>query len=225
LSQPGSGALAGQHVGRHVGRHVGLRMGLFGGSFDPPHIAHLALARVALQTLALDQLRWLPAGQPWQKPRSITAAQHREAMLELMLQAVAEPRFVIDRRELRRAGPSFTIDTVHELRAEHPQATLFLIIGQDQFAGLHTWRDWQALLKLVVLGVAQRPGVVAAVHADVQRAAQHLVPLPMMDVSATDIRRRVSQGLPIDALVPPEVARYIAHHGLYANQPKDAAAH
>ncbi len=213
--------------------NVNARIGLFGGSFDPPHVAHLALARIALQSLALDELRWLPAGQPWQKPRAITAAAHREAMLELMLETAAEPRFVIDRRELRRSGPSYTIDTVRELRAEHAQATLFLIIGQDQYAGLHTWRDWQALLALVVLAVAQRPGVVAPVHAevhaevhlDVQHAAQQVLPLPMMDISATEIRRRVSQGLPIDGLVTPEVARYIADHGLYANQPKDAAAH
>ena len=213
MSQPGSGA------------RIGPRIGLFGGSFDPPHVAHLALARTALQTLVLDELRWLPAGQPWQKPRSVTAAEHRDAMLGVMLQAAAEPRFVIDRRELCRPGASYTIDTARELRSEQPQATLFLIIGQDQYAGLNTWRDWQALLQLVVLGVAQRPGVAAPVDADVQRAAQQVVPLPMMDIAATDIRRRVSQGLPIGGLVTPEVARYIAHHGLYANQPKDAAAH
>jgi nicotinate-nucleotide adenylyltransferase len=195
------------------------RIGVFGGTFDPPHNAHIALARTALDELKLDEVRWIPAGAPWQKARAVTAAEHREAMTRLAIEG--EPRFVLDRRELARQGPSFTLDTVRELQAAQPGATWFLLIGQDQYAGLHTWRDWQALLGLVVLAVANRPGVAPAVNAEVLRFAHSTVPLPMLDISSTSIRQRVANGLPVTDLVPPQVARYIAHHHLY----KDAAEH
>jgi nicotinate-nucleotide adenylyltransferase len=189
------------------------RIGLFGGTFDPPHNAHVALARAALEALKLEELRWIPAGQPWQKARAITAAGQREAMVRLAL--AGEPRFVLDRSELVREGPSYTLDTVKALHAEQPQADLFLVIGADQYAGLHTWRGWQELLGLVTLAVANRPGPMPAVHADVLRFAHRVVPLPMLDISATGIRARVAQGLPIESMVPASVASYISRHGLY----------
>ena len=196
-------------------RHVGV----FGGSFDPPHNAHVALARTALDALQLDEVRWIPAGAPWQKARDMTPADDREAMVRLAI--AGEPRFVLDRCEIERGGPTYTIDTVRELQAAHQGASWFLLIGQDQYASLHTWRGWQALLGQVVLAVANRPGVVPGVHADVLAFPHQTVPLPMLDISSTDIRRRVAQGLSIHHLVPPGVARYIADHSLY----KDAAAH
>ena len=189
------------------------RLGLFGGTFDPPHNAHVALARAALDEFQLDALHWIPAGQPWQKARTITDAAHREAMVSAAIDG--EPRFVLDRIETRRAGPSFTLDTVRALRLQHPQAELFLIIGADQYAGLHTWRDWQDLLGLVALAVANRPGPMPPVDAEVLRTPHRVVPLPMLDISATDIRSRVARGLPIDKLVPPAVARYIETNTLY----------
>ena len=189
------------------------RIGLFGGTFDPPHNAHVALARAALDEFQLDALHWIPAGQPWQKARTITDAVHREAMVSAAIDG--EPRFVLDRIETRRAGPSFTLDTVRALRLQHPQAELFLIIGADQYAGLHTWRDWQDLLGLVALAVANRPGPMPPVDAEVLRTPHRVVPLPMLDISATDIRSRVARGLPIDKLVPPAVARYIETNTLY----------
>ena len=189
------------------------RLGLFGGTFDPPHNAHVALARAALDEFQLDALHWIPAGQPWQKARTITDAVHREAMVSAAIDG--EPRFVLDRIETRRAGPSFTLDTVRALRLQHPQAELFLIIGADQYAGLHTWRDWQDLLGLVALAVANRPGPMPPVDAEVLRTPHRVVPLPMLDISATDIRSRVARGLPIDKLVPPAVARYIETNTLY----------
>lgn len=189
------------------------RIGLFGGTFDPPHNAHVALARAALEALRLDALRWIPAGQPWQKSRTITAAPDREAMVRLAI--AGEPRFELDRCELARDGPSYTIDTVRALHAQHPAAALFLIIGADQYAGLHTWRGWQELLVLVTLAVANRPGAHPGPDPQVQRVAHRVVPLPMLDISATEIRARVSQDLPIDSMVPPPVARYIDLHQLY----------
>jgi nicotinate-nucleotide adenylyltransferase len=193
---------------------VGLkRLGLFGGTFDPPHNAHLALARAALDEFALDALHWIPAGQPWQKARQITAAVHREAMVRAAI--AGEPRFELDRIELERPGLSYTLDTVQALRAQHAGAALFLIIGADQYAGLHTWQHWQELLGLVTLAVANRPGVMPPVDAEVLRTPHRVVPLPMLDISATDIRARVARGLPVDSLVPPAVARYIKSHALY----------
>ena len=191
------------------------RLGLFGGTFDPPHNAHLALARAALDVFQLDALHWIPAGQPWQKTRTITDAVHREAMVRAAIDG--EPRFVLNPIETQRAGPSFTLDTVRALRLQHAQAELFLIIGADQYAGLHTWRDWQDLLGLVTLAVANRPGPMPAVDAEVLRTPHRVVPLPMLDISATDIRRRVARGEPIDSLVPPAVASYIQRHMLYRN--------
>ena len=191
------------------------RIGLFGGSFDPVHNAHLALASAAREALALDELRWIPAGQPWQKEkaRAITPAPQRLAMLELALQG--RPGHVIDRIEIDRSGPSYTIDTVRALQAAHPAARLVLIVGQDQYGNLHTWHDWRELLSRVDLAVAGRPGANAAVDERVALLGAALVPLPPMAISATEIRQRVAAGLPIDHLVPAAVAGYIAHEALY----------
>jgi len=189
------------------------RIGLFGGSFDPPHRAHVELARTALQALALDAVRWVPAGQPWQKARTNSAAPHREAMVRLAI--AGEPRFVLDRIELERAGPSITLDTVRALQAAEPDIEWVLLIGGDQYANLHTWHGWEELLARVPLAVAHRPGLHPPVSAAVLRHPHRVVPLPMLDISSTDIRQRVAQGLGVDDLVPPDVARYIEQHGLY----------
>ena len=190
------------------------RVGLLGGTFDPVHNAHLALAHAALHALALDSVRWVPAGQPWQKAGTVTAAVHRQAMLELAI--AGEPRFTLDCIELQRSGPSYTIDTVRTLQACEPGTRWVLLIGQDQHAALHTWAHWQTLLSLVDLAVAQRPGTLSAADAAVLRHPFLTVPLPLLDVSSSHIRQRVASGLDISALVPTEVARYIDSHGLYA---------
>ena len=192
------------------------KFGLFGGSFDPVHIAHVALAQVALSQLQLDAVRWVPAGQPWQKTRELASPAHRAAMVQLAI--ADEPRFTLERCELNRVGPSFTLDTVRELQAATPGAQWFLIIGQDQYVGLHTWRDWKLLLQLVTLAVAMRPGVPAQVNPEVQRVGHQPVALPMMDISSTEIRERVASGQGIDRLVPAAVARYIDRHHLYRGQ-------
>ena len=174
------------------------RIGIFGGSFDPVHNAHVALARLALAELQLDELRWVPAGKAWQKARPLTAATHREAMLRLAI--AGEPHFSVSRIELDRAGASFTLDTVREMQNAHHGAQWFLLIGQDQYAGFHTWQGWQELLERVTLAVAQRNNPSASgappwqVDPQVQRAARQAVTLPMMDVSSTEIRQRVANG-------------------------------
>ncbi len=189
------------------------RIGLFGGTFDPVHRAHVALAHAALDGLALDTLRWVPAGRPWQKGHAITAAEHRVAMVR---EAIAhEPRFEIDLIEVERAGASYTLDTVRALQAAEPGVQWVLVIGQDQYAGLHTWHGWRELLARAELGVANRPGEIRPPHADVLAQPHRMVPLPMLDISSTEVRHRIAVGQDIADLVPPEVARYIETHRLY----------
>ncbi len=198
-----------------------MRVGIFGGSFDPVHNAHLALARQALTELALDALIWLPTGQPWQKKRVLAPAADREAMVRLAIDG--EARFSVSRIEIERNGPSYTIDTVRALRAQRPGASWYLVIGQDQYAGFHTWHGWQELLGLVTLAVANRAanraatGSEAPLEADQQvlRAPHETIALPGMDMSSTDIRARLAHGQGIAGLVPAPVARYIARHHLF----------
>lgn len=193
-----------------------------GGSFDPVHSAHVALAEAALQHLALDEVRWIPVGQAWQKARVLAPAAHRLAMVEA---AVAhEPRFVVDDIEVRRAGPSYTLDTVKALQAEasDPSTQWVLIIGQDQYANLPTWHGWVELLQRVSLAVACRGDEVITAPAALQGHLHTVsrLPLPPMPVSSTDIRARLARGADPASLAPslvsPGVARYIAHHQLYA---------
>ncbi|MCA6216618.1 nicotinate-nucleotide adenylyltransferase [Ideonella sp. B7] len=196
------------------------RVGLFGGSFNPPHQAHRALALQACETLALDELRWLPAGQPWQKPAGeLASPEHRLAMVQTLI--AGEGRFVVDNRELSRQGPSYTLDTVRELTAEQPGTDWFLVIGQDQYARFATWHGWRELLAAVTLAVAAREGQTVQVPPALAGVPHRCVvlPLPRHDINATDIRARVARGLPIAPLVGEAVARYIDQHSLYRAAP------
>ena len=191
------------------------RIGLFGGTFDPVHNAHVALARSARDDLALDHVRWVPAGQPWQKQRPLTPAVHREAMVRLAIEG--EPRFVLDRIELERAGPSYTLQTVQELQAREPGSEWFLVIGQDQYARIDSWRDAAQWRSDVTFAVAARDGQPPRPPSG-WSASNHrhvVLPLPEHPVSATRIRQMIAAGQAVDALVGPAVARYIAQHHLY----------
>jgi nicotinate-nucleotide adenylyltransferase len=202
------------------------RIGLFGGSFDPPHLAHRALARVAMQALTLDELRWLPAGAPWQKAgRVLAPAPHRLAMLTELL--AGEPGQVIDARELQRSGPTYTITTVRELQAEHAAASWFFILGQDQYGHFDSWRDWPELLSRLTLAVAARDGQVPQPPPALASVPHRVdvLPLPRLDLAASDIRARITAGQPITALVGERVARYIDQHRLYATGTAQAVRH
>jgi nicotinate-nucleotide adenylyltransferase len=194
------------------------KIGLLGGSFDPPHNGHLALAHTALAQLALDELRWMPAGVQWQKQRQPAPIPDRQAMV--MAAIAGEPRFVLEACELWRSGPSYTIDTVHELQATE-QAEWFLVLGQDQYANLQTWHRWQDLLRLVTLAVASRGGAVPMPDPALAATPHRVVTLalPRIDVSATEIRRRIADGRDYTDMVPAAVARYIDQHHLYRGNP------
>jgi nicotinate-nucleotide adenylyltransferase len=195
------------------------RIGLLGGAFDPPHNAHLAVARAALDQLDLDELRVIPTGLAWHKSRALTPPDHRLAMVRLAFAGL--PRVLIDDRELRRSGPTYTIDTVEALRSEHPQAELYLIIGGDQWASLTTWRRWQELVQLVHLCVADRPDLAQSgpTRGPDDRSVIHLQVTPM-PLSATDLREHLAAGRPIaqrSGDLPEAVARYISEHHLYVH--------
>lgn len=193
------------------------RIGLLGGAFDPPHNAHLAVARAALDQLGLDELRVIPTGVAWHKSRTLTPPEHRLAMVRLAFAGL--PQVLIDDRELRRPGPTYTIDTLEALRSEHPHAELYLIIGGDQWASLTTWRRWRELAQLAHLCVADRPDLAQSdlSRGPVDGAAIHLQMAPM-PLSATSLREHLAAGRPIaqrSGDLPEAVARYISEHHLY----------
>ncbi len=193
------------------------RIAVFGGAFDPPHAAHVALVRAALRALELDELRVIPTGQAWHKTRPLTAAPHRLAMTRL---AFAElPQVVVDARETERAGPSYTIDTLRELQRERPDAELFLLLGEDQARALPSWRSWQEIVQTAIICVAERgdgaenqPRFSAPTPYE-SRFRQ--LPMPALPVSATEIRNQIAARQALGPLVLEPVARYIEDHHLY----------
>jgi nicotinate-nucleotide adenylyltransferase len=194
-------------------------VGIYGGAFDPPHNAHVALAQAALVQLQLDALHVVPTGQAWHKARAMSSAQHRLAMVRLAFAGL--PGVVIDTRELDRAGPSYTIDTLAEIRAEQPGAEVFLLMGADQFAALPGWHRWREVVENAIISIADRSDQ-ASIMQDLSRfegvsPRTRAIRWPSMPVSATDIRQRASQAQGIDHLVPQAVARYIDSHHLYQN--------
>ncbi|NJS36965.1 MAG: nicotinate (nicotinamide) nucleotide adenylyltransferase [Brachymonas sp.] len=194
-----------------------LRIGVYGGAFDPPHLAHEALARAAVEQHQLDRLIILPTGQAWHKSRALSDAQHRLALARLGFADL--PQAQIDPRETLRNGPTYTIDTLHELRSEHLSTQLFLLMGQDQLAFFPQWHRYQEVLQIATLLVALRAySMPASSQKGLKNEVKipHLtIAMPAMPISATDIRQRVQSGLGMDHLVKPLVARYIADHSLY----------
>ncbi len=190
---------------------------MLGGAFDPPHNAHVALARTAVQHLRLDALHVLPTGRALHRPRPLSDGAHRLAMARLAFGQVPSVR--VDDRELRRDGPSFTVDTLTELRAEYPGAQLYLVIGEDQAAMFRHWHRYEDILRIAIISVAGRQHLAqASTPTGLQNfpgGRLELLPYTPMDVSSTDIRQRVASHLGIDHLVPDGVARYIEQHHLY----------
>jgi nicotinate-nucleotide adenylyltransferase len=193
-----------------------LRIGLFGGTFDPPHIGHATVAGDVADALALDRVLWIPAGYPPHKSREdLTPAPLR---LEMVREAtVDDARFAVSAAEIRREGPSYTVDTVREIREVYPEAELFLILGADQFASFQSWRAPEEILRMATLVVMDRNGVAAPDHVpDVPGAERaQFVPVTRVDVSSTQIRNTIAQGGHAAADLQPEVAAFIDAEGLY----------
>lgn len=206
--------------------HAGVqRLGIFGGAFDPPHLAHVALVEAAMAQLKLDQVQVLPTGQAWHKPRQLSDASHRLAMTRLAFGHL--PKVVVDEREVLRDGPSYTVDTLHELQDQYPQAQLYLLIGDDQRRSLPLWHEIDEIVRLAIICVADRDQAVPAWHEEPASAQTHAtwpdtlqariqtLVMPMMPHSATDIRVMAATDQTLTGLVPPAVERYIHEHHLY----------
>jgi nicotinate-nucleotide adenylyltransferase len=189
-----------------------VRLGIFGGTFDPPHLGHLIAAQDAFSALGLDRVLFVPAAVPPHKQGGVSTP--AEARLEMLRAAVAgDPRFEVDDLELRRPGPSYTVDTLRELRRRDPSASLSILMGVDQFCALHTWREPLEIARLAEVVVLTRDGIVdVGTPLDIP---YRLVPVTRIDLSATEIRRRVAAGEPIRYLVPPAVESIIVREGFY----------
>jgi nicotinate-nucleotide adenylyltransferase len=208
---------------------------LLGGSYDPVHNGHVALGKYFAEQLRVDQLRVIPTGNPWQKDTLQASAEQRVAMLELAFGGLALP-LLIDRQEIERATPTYTIDTLRQLRAAFgPQASLVFLMGADQLQRLDTWRDWQQLFDYAHICVAARPGfalngpevpqAVADAFARRLGPLEHIRNTPhgltylakdfAVDISATQIRAALQRGSTANALVSPLVLDYIEQHNLY----------
>ncbi|WMD23192.1 nicotinate (nicotinamide) nucleotide adenylyltransferase [Achromobacter seleniivolatilans] len=192
------------------------RIGLLGGSFDPVHVAHIALAENALQALDLAAVELIPAANPWQRAALHATGQQRCDMLELAISG--HPGLIVNPIEIDRGGATYTIDT---LRALPQDARHVWLLGGDQLANFCTWRDWRDIARLVDLAVATRPGTPIAPPAELAAWLAELghpleeLPFPPMQVSASDIRRRLAAGESTDGQLAAPVAAYIAAHKLY----------
>jgi nicotinate-nucleotide adenylyltransferase len=202
-------------------------LGVFGGTFDPIHVAHLAVAQEAVEALGLERVLFVPAGQPPHKPgQVITAAVHRLAMVQLAIGG--NDRFAVDRLELDREGPSYTVDTLEALVARRAETTapvgeqsLTLILSAEAFLGLPTWNEPHRVLELARVAVAPRDGYPGAAAAFV---AEHFpdqvdrvvfLDGPRLRLSASELRARAAAGRSLRYLVPDAVAAYIDDHDLY----------
>jgi nicotinate-nucleotide adenylyltransferase len=184
-------------------------LGILGGTFDPVHNAHLAMARAALNALPLESVLFVPTGDPGYRSAPVASAADRLAMLKLAL--AGEPRYRIDERELAPGASGYTVDTLKSLRAElGPQTPFYFLMGSDQFAKLPSWHRPEELRKLARIALFARPGFEAG-DKEVQ-----IVPMRPTPISASDIRQRAARGEDLGAMVPPGVANYIRMHQLYS---------
>lgn len=211
-------------------------VGIFGGTFDPIHYGHLRLAEEMLELANLRQIRFIPTGIPPHRNAPQVSAQHRSAMVRLAI--ADQPAFVLDDREVRRDTPCYTVNTLRELRTELGAAQpLCLLMGGDAFLQLHTWHEWEQLFDLAHIVVGYRPGFTLEerIHSATEELQRHYharlctaailsqqpsggiaeLAIPKLEISATDIRRRVAENRTIRYLLPNAVADYIHQHHLY----------
>ncbi|WP_354640343.1 nicotinate-nucleotide adenylyltransferase [Kitasatospora camelliae] len=190
------------------------RLGVMGGTFDPIHHGHLVAASEVASAFHLDEVVFVPTGQPWQKSdRRVSAAEDRYLMTVI---ATAEnPQFSVSRIDIDREGPTFTVDTLRDLHALHPDAELFFITGADALAQILSWRDPEELFELAHFIGCTRPGHTLS-DTGLPVGGASLIEVPALAISSTDCRMRVAKGEPIWYLVPDGVVRYIHKRALYA---------
>jgi nicotinate-nucleotide adenylyltransferase len=200
-----------------------VRVGLLGGTFNPPHVAHLVCAQEALLQLQLDRVLLVPAGLPPHKAvEDEPGTAHRVALCEAAV--AGDDRLGVSRVDVERPGPSYTADTLRALRATAPDDELTFIVGGDMAHSLPTWREPEAILALAELGVAEREGVrrtdIAERLEPLAGAAERVrfFDMPRLDVSSSLLRRRAAAGLPLRYLVPDAVAAYVEREGLYGSR-------
>ena len=202
------------------------RIGLLGGTFNPVHIGHLIMAQNAVEAFELDRIIFIPCHRPPHKASpSLAPAEDRLAMLEAAVEH--DLQFEVSDIEIRRGGTSYTVDTLRWLVAEHPDTEFFFVVGSDSLRELHTWKHVAEILELCTIVAFERParGRNAPVTPeDVQlpepwprRLIENMAPGRLIEVSSSEIRHRVAEGLSIRYLVPPETEIYIAEHHLYTS--------
>ncbi|WP_106123019.1 nicotinate-nucleotide adenylyltransferase [Nesterenkonia sandarakina] len=197
-----------------------LRLGIMGGTFDPIHHGHLVAASEVATEFALDEVIFVPTGEPWQKVgREVAPAEHR--YLLTVVATAANPRFTVSRVDIDRGGATYTIDTLRDFREMYPDAELFFITGADAMAQIMSWKNVDELWELAHFVSVTRPGYVSE---DFGRTKEiSLMEIPAMAISSTDCRERVREEKPVWYLVPDGVVQYIAKHRLYQPDSADSA--
>ena len=189
------------------------RIGVMGGTFDPIHHGHLVAASEVADRFGLDEVVFVPTGEPWQKSeRDVSPAEDRYLMT--VIATASNPRFSVSRVDIDRGGPTYTIDTLRDLRRQRPDADLFFITGADALAQIVSWRDNQHLFDLAHFVGVTRPGFTLA-DAHLPDGVVSLVEVPALAISSTDCRMRTARGEPVWYLVPDGVVQYISKHRLY----------
>ena len=192
----------------------GPRIGVMGGTFDPIHHGHLVAASEVAQSFDLDEVVFVPTGQPWQKD-DVTESEHRYLMT--VIATASNPSFTVSRVDIDREGPTYTIDTLRDLKAERPDAELLFITGADAIAQILSWRDHDELWELAHFVAVSRPGHVLNTDGLPTDDVSQLE-VPALAISSTDCRDRVRRGHPVWYLVPDGVVQYIAKHHLYRSK-------
>jgi nicotinate-nucleotide adenylyltransferase len=189
------------------------RIGIMGGTFDPVHLGHLVTAEQARADLSLDEVVFVPAGEPWQKDGT-TSAEHRYLMT--VLATAANPAFSVSRIEIERPGPTYTVETLRGLHERLPGAALHFVTGADAILDILTWRDAQECLRLAHFVAATRPGHdLGGLEKEGLTEHVSVLDVPALAISSTDVRRRFAAGRPVAYLVPTAVEQYARKHGLY----------
>ncbi|AKE39700.1 nicotinate-nucleotide adenylyltransferase [Corynebacterium camporealensis] len=192
------------------------RIGIMGGTFDPIHNGHLVAASEVAHRFDLETVVFVPTGQPWHKEgKQVTEAEHRYLMT--VVATASNPRFTVSRVDIDRQGPTYTIDTLRDIRNFYPDAELYFITGADSVASIMSWNSWEEMLEMAKFVGVTRPGYVLSTDMLPEEAQKEieLIEIPAMAISSTDCRARANAGEPVWYLVPDGVVQYIAKNNLY----------